>query len=111
MILSDPRRRLVRDEVAAADLEGVVAAPSYREPTPTTARRTAAVRERPDALALQLDQLLFGEPFAVLETERAWAFGQVGRDGYVGWVERDALVAGTFTPTHRVAAARSLGHA
>ena len=46
-------------------------------------------------------QLLFGERFRVLECRSGWAFGQMGRDGYVGYVRTHHL-GPDFCPTHRV---------
>ena len=46
-------------------------------------------------------QLLFGERFRVLEFRSGWAFGQMGRDGYVGYVRAHHL-GPDGSPTHRV---------
>ena len=48
-------------------------------------------------------QLLFGEEFRVLEQVGGWAFGQSGKDGYVGYV-RDCHLQIGKKPTHRVCA-------
>lgn len=104
----DPRTTLIRDGRASTGLEGVVAAASYVEPM---ARRLvapcAAIRRAPDAGAEQMDQLLFGETFDVLEEEGGWAFGQARRDGYVGFVEAAALGAVEAEITHWVGALRT----
>ena len=46
-------------------------------------------------------QLLYGERFRILECRSGWAFGQMGRDGYVGYVKAHHL-GPDFSPTHRV---------
>jgi hypothetical protein len=108
--MSDPRITLARPDIAAADLQGLVSAADY---APTLAHRcaapSAALRRAPDAAAEQLDQLLFGEAFDVLEVQAGWAWGQARRDGYVGFVALDALADGAPAPTHRVSALRAYG--
>ena len=105
--LPDPRQTLARDGIAARSLEGIVPAARYVD---TTMRQTAvpsvALRRAPSSGAEQLDQLLFGEPFELLDEADGWAFGQALRDGYVGYVEAAALGAST-TPTHTVRALRT----
>lgn len=104
----DPRTTLIRDGRASTALEGVVAAASYIEPkTKRLAVPAAAIRRSPDAGAEQMDQLLFGEAFDVLEEEGGWAFGQARRDGYVGFVEAAALDAAEAEITHQVSALRT----
>ncbi|WP_417250421.1 NlpC/P60 family protein [Celeribacter sp.] len=46
-------------------------------------------------------QLLFGEGFNVLERREGWAFGVAARDGYVGYVDEQALGA-VVAPTHQI---------
>jgi cell wall-associated NlpC family hydrolase len=109
----DPRITPVRDGVAPRGLEGLVPAEVYVD-----ARRlrcaapAAALRRAPDAAAEQLDQLLFGETFEVVEEEAAgFVWGQALRDGYVGFVEAAALAPAGPAPTHRVAALRTYAFA
>jgi cell wall-associated NlpC family hydrolase len=104
----DSRTLPIRDGVAAASLQGVVAAEAYVE---TTAWHcvvpAAAIRKEPVADAEQQDQMIFGEAFDVLALDGAFAFGQARRDGYVGYVYRAALAAGVVEPTHWVSALRT----
>ncbi len=108
----DPRITPWRDGIAARSLEGVLEAEVYLDPkamgcmAPATAIRAAA-----DAASEQMDQLLFGERFEVLEEEGAWVFGQAARDGYVGFVEAAALAPAGAMPTHRVSALRTYAFA
>jgi len=104
----DPRTTLIRDGRASIALEGVVPAAAYVEPK---ARRlmapSAAVRRAPDPASEQMDQLLFGELFDVLEEQGGWAFGQARRDGYVGFVEAAALGDAEAEISHWVSALRT----
>lgn len=108
--LTDPRLTLARDGIAARSLEGIVPADRYVD---TTLRQTrvpaAALRRSPAPDAEQLDQLLFGELFEVLDEAGGWAFGQAKRDGYVGYVAVDALGALGAAATHTVRALRTYG--
>ena len=106
--LPDPRVTLMRDGVAARSLEGIVPADHYVD---TTMRQTVvpavSLRRAPSPAAEQLDQLLFGELFEVLDEADGYAFGQAVRDGYVGFVEVAALGGPSATPTHTVRALRT----
>ncbi|MGE5502645.1 MAG: NlpC/P60 family protein [Ignavibacteriales bacterium] len=104
----DPRTTPIRDGRASVVLEGVVPAASYVEPrTRRLAVPSAAIRRSPDAASEQMDQLLFGELFDVLEEQGGWAFGQARRDGYVGFVETAGLSATEAEITHWVGALRT----
>jgi cell wall-associated NlpC family hydrolase len=108
----DLRVTPLRDGIAALALQGLEPAEVYLEPTPLTCvAPAAAIRAAPDAGAEQMDQLLFGEPFEVLEEDGAFRFGQAGRDGYMGFVEAAALGPAAPPPTHRVAAIRTYAFA
>lgn len=108
----DPRITPWRDGIAARSLEGVLEAEVYLDPRAMSCAAAAtAIRSGPDANAEQMDQLLFGERFEVLEEEGAWLFGQAARDGYVGFVEAAALAPAGPMPTHRVAAIRTYAFA
>ena len=108
--MSDPRNTLARPELAAADLQGLVAAEAY---APTRAHHcivpAGALRRTPDPAAEQLNQLLFGEAFDVLDRKDGWAWGQAQRDGYVGFVAVRDLAQGAVAPTHRISALRAYG--
>lgn len=108
----DPRITPWRDGIAALSLEGVIEAEVYLAPKAMSCvAPAAAIRSGPDAGAEQMDQLLFGERFEVLEEEGAFVFGQAVRDGYVGFVEAAALGPAGALPTHRVSALRTYAFA
>ena len=108
----DPRLTLIRDGIAAWSLKGIVPAGRYVE---TVTRQTivpvAALRRWPDPDGEQLDQLLFGEVFEVLDTSVGWAFGQAMRDGYVGYLDSAALGEPPRAATHSVRALRTYAYA
>lgn len=108
----DARVTLARDGIADRALEGLEPAEVYLRPTPMSCvARAAGIHRAPDLASEQMDQLLFGEPFEVLEEEGAFVFGQAVRDGYVGFVEAAALGPRAPAPTHRVAAIRTYAFA
>ncbi|HEX7758523.1 MAG TPA: NlpC/P60 family protein [Caulobacteraceae bacterium] len=108
----DGRLTLARPDLARAELEGLVKAEQFAPATPRQVRvPVAAVRRAPDAGAEQLDQLLLGEIFDVLELEGGFAWGQARRDGYVGFVDAAALGEVGPAPTHWVSALRTYAYA
>jgi cell wall-associated NlpC family hydrolase len=108
----DARVTLARPDLAARVLQGLVPAARYADPQARVAILPAvALRRSPDPWAEQLDQLLFGEVFDVLEEQDGFAWGQARGDGYVGFVESAALGAADGLPSHRVAAIRTYAFA
>lgn len=99
----DPRLTLARPDLADTALEGRVAATRYARPRRMqVVAPSAAIRREPRADAEQLDQLLLGERFDVLEVQDGHAWGQAVRDGYVGHVAFGALAPEGPAPNHRV---------
>jgi cell wall-associated NlpC family hydrolase len=108
----DHRVTPTRGDLASRALEGLVRAEAYVDPCRMTVTiPAAALRRNPDADAEQVDQVLFGEPFDVLDEEDGYAWGQATRDGYVGFVETGALAPAGLAPTHRVSAIRTYAFA
>jgi cell wall-associated NlpC family hydrolase len=104
----DRRLTPARSDLAARYLEGRVAAERFVE------GRIMQVKEgvvdlkrepRPDA-AIDT-QVLYGETLTVYDEEEGWAWAQLSRDRYVGWVAANALWSHTYEPTHRICAPRS----
>ena len=101
----DPRLTLANDGVADLALEGLVAAPRYVPPREWQVVAAAlGVHRTPSPDAEQMDQLVFGERFDVLETRDGWSFGRAQRDGYVGWAPQSGLSETLSAPTHWVCA-------
>jgi cell wall-associated NlpC family hydrolase len=110
--MNAPRLTLARPDLADLDLQGLVAAARYEAPTNRqVAVPTTAIREAADPMAEQWDQLLFGELFRVLEVKDGFAWGQAGRDGYVGFVADSDLAALGAPATHQVAVPRTYAFA
>jgi len=108
----DARLTLTRPGLASAALEGLTRAERFEAPRAMRLIVPAApLRAAPRLDAEQVDQLLFGEIFEVLDLEEGFAWGQAARDGYVGWVEAAALSPRMLEPTHRVRALRAFAFA
>lgn len=108
MTIHDPRLTPARPDLAAEHLRGRVEAAAFA--APRAMRVVAALaplrREpRPDA---PLDtEALAGEAVAVYERHEGWAWGQLERDGYVGYLPEQALAEAAPAPTHVVTALSS----
>jgi cell wall-associated NlpC family hydrolase len=108
----DPRLTPARPDLAAAELEGIVAAARYAPGRAMTLAAPAAPLHRaPDAGSERLDELVFGERFEALETQGGFVWGQARRDGHVGFVAAEALGPAGAPPTHRIAAIRTYAFA
>jgi cell wall-associated NlpC family hydrolase len=109
----DSRLTPIRDGVASRALEGIVRAEVYLDSTVKTCGLPAAgIHRAPDLASEQMDQLLFGEAFEVIEEEAGgFVWGQARRDGYVGFVEARALRPVGPEPTHRISALRAYAFA
>jgi cell wall-associated NlpC family hydrolase len=107
----DPRLNAYRADLAAAELRGTVEAARFVEGTlHRIAEPQAALRAEPHPNAPLLTEALFGEAVTIYETDsEGWAWGQLQRDRYVGWVPAAALGRAAAPPTHKVSALRTLG--
>ena len=98
----DRRTTPANGRVAAAELEGVVAAAAFVEGTPSfVAVSVADLLKAPDGPRDR--QLLYGAKVRVLEDRDGWSFVQAS-DGYVGYLASASLDANAAAPTHRVIA-------
>ena len=103
----DRRLTPARPDLAAEHLRGLVKALRYAE-----GRRmrivaaSAPLRRSPQADAPLETEALFGETVAVYDDSEGWAWAQLERDQYVGYLPSAALGA-PCAPTHRVAALRT----
>jgi cell wall-associated NlpC family hydrolase len=108
----DARLTLARPNLARRDLEGVLRAKRFADADAfQVTLPVAPLRAGPDRGAEQIDQLLFGEFFDVLEVTDGVAWGQARRDGYVGWVEMGSLSSQSTISTHWVSALRTFAFA
>jgi cell wall-associated NlpC family hydrolase len=103
----DRRLTPARADLAAAHLRGLVDAPRYAEGQGMRIiGASAPLRRSPQADAPLETEALFGEAVTVYDEGEGWAWGQLARDQYVGYLPAVAL--GTQSaPTHRVAALRT----
>src|SRR5690606_8001038 len=94
-----------REDLAAAELQGIVPATRFVEGTSARVAWSAvALRRTPQAHASFETEALFGERLTVFDQANGWAWVQLARDRYVGYVPRDALGVEPVEPTHRVQA-------
>ena len=99
----DPRLHAHRPDLADARLAGQVEAERFVEGTPGQIVRPAApLKSRPSAMAPLDNEALFGERVRVFERSDGWAWLQLERDGYVGYVPAEAVAQQVTPPTHRV---------
>jgi cell wall-associated NlpC family hydrolase len=106
----DPRLTPMRPDLAARHLEGRVEAKRFGAgEARVVIEPQAPVRRAPSPDAPLDTEALMGEGVTVYElTEEGWAWGQLARDGYVGWIPASALGAPGSAATHKVGALRTL---
>jgi len=103
----DSRRHVFRPDLAAKSLYGKVGALHYVEGQPAqVVRSSVPLRKRPSSTLGFETEALFGERVTVYDEKDGWAWVQLDRDQYVGYVPTEALSSQIDEPTHRV---RSLG--
>lgn len=103
----DRRRNAFRDDLAANNIRNLVQAPRYVDGEwAQVTHASTEVRRRPDPNAPVDTEALFGEVVVVYEVANGWAWVQLVRDSYVGYIRAEALSANVEWPTHKV---RALG--
>src|SRR6266852_1965807 len=108
-MMFDPRTTPARPDLAALHLKGQVAAARFVAGTELEVRDAQAPLRREPSPDAPLDtEALHGERVTVYdENGEGWGWGQLGSDGYVGWIPANALRSPGPPPTHRVAALRT----
>ena len=106
----DPRVTPARPDLAARHLQGQVAAVRFVDGTAREVRDESAPLRREPAPDSPLDtEALKGERVTVYDAnQEGWCWGQLERDGYVGWLPANALGEPGRPATHTVAALRTL---
>jgi len=100
----DPRLHAYRPDLADSSLADKVSAVHYAKGRPhTVTAQLIDVRGAPRSDASQTTQALMGEAATVFEVEEGWAWCQLGRDDYVGYVPSAALAEGRVEASHEVA--------
>src|SRR3954465_12761782 len=104
--MDDPRLTPARPEVAARYLEGKVKAARFVEGELLEVSETIApLRRLPAPDAEMWTQALKGERVTIYDRNgEGFAWGQLGSDGYVGWLPDGALAKPSAPPTHKVTA-------
>ena len=104
--MDDPRLTPARPEVAAKYLEGKVKAARFVEgETFEVAEAIAPLRQQPTPDAELMTQALKGDRATIYDRNgEGWAWGQLGSDGYVGWLPESTLTRPAAPATHRVTA-------
>ena len=107
----DRRVTPARPDLAALSLRGTVEAARFVEGRERRILAASApLRRAPDAAAPLETEALHGEIAVVYEERGDWAWAQLARDSYVGYLPTAALAA-PVEPTHRVAALRAHAYA
>lgn len=103
MTALDKRLNAVRPDLADIALKSVFSAERYVDGVAARCIVPAAgVHRAPAPDAMQVTQMLWGESAQVFERANGWAWVQLSRDRYVGYVREDALTADVLTDTHKV---------
>jgi cell wall-associated NlpC family hydrolase len=106
----DRRLTPARGDLAATALRGRVEADRFVEGERRRVVHGAApLRRSPSPLAALDTEALYGESVLVYEARDGWAWVQLERDSYVGYLPADALGA-PVAPTHRLCAPRSFAY-
>jgi hypothetical protein len=106
----DRRLTPARPDLAAATLAGEVAAARFVEGWRRRIIMGAAPLRRSPSHKASLDtEALYGETVIVYEEQDGWAWVQLERDGYVGYLPAAALGA-PAEPDHRLAVPRSFAY-
>ncbi|MFT4095800.1 MAG: NlpC/P60 family protein [Rhodoblastus sp.] len=101
----DKRLTPARPDLAAAYLKGQVEATRFVEGVRMqVVAPVADLKSAPSPEASLDTQALAGETVTVFEREEGWAWVQLARDSYVGYLSELALAPDVVAPTHRVTA-------
>jgi cell wall-associated NlpC family hydrolase len=107
--MDDPRLTPARPDLAAKYLEGKVKAARFVAGEECEiVEAIAPLRTGPSSEAGLATQALMGERVTIYDRDgEGFAWGQLNRDGYVGWLPDRALAKPTAAPTHKVSAIRT----
>jgi len=101
----DPRLNAYRRDLADERLKDKVKAPRYvAGALHQVSQPITGLKAKPDAALGLENEVLFGESVQVFDESNGWAWVQLLRDGYVGYMPAAALSRQVHTTTHRVSA-------
>jgi cell wall-associated NlpC family hydrolase len=110
-VLPDPRRHAYRADLAAASLRNRVDAPRYVAGEPRqVGAATLPLRREPRFDATLDSEALFGETVTLYDEAEGWAWVQLNRDAYVGYMPSEGLTRNILAPTHKVTALRTYAY-
>jgi cell wall-associated NlpC family hydrolase len=101
----DPRINAIREDLADESLKDIFEAPAYAKGVRRQINRAAVpLRLKPSASLGFETEALYGEIATQFDQANGWAWIQLERDRYVGYVPVDTLAPTPTEPTHRVKA-------
>lgn len=104
----DPRRHAYRGDLAAETLRGLVESQRFVRGEPRqVAAPSLPLRREPRFDATLDTEALRGEIVTVYDESEGWAWVQLSRDFYVGYMPSDGLTRHITAPTHRISALRT----
>jgi cell wall-associated NlpC family hydrolase len=104
----DPRRHAYRGDLAAEPLRGRIEARRFVKGEPRqVAAPSLPLRREPRFDATLDTEALCGEIVTVFDESEGWAWVQLFRDGYVGYMPSEGLTRALVAPTHRISALRT----
>jgi len=107
-VLPDPRRHAYREDLAAEKLRGLVKAARYVKGEPRQVSAPSLPLRREPRFDATLDtEALLGEAVTLYDESEGWAWVQLARDNYVGYMPSEGLVPVIIPPTHRVSVLRT----
>lgn len=104
----DARQNAYRSDLADVTLRNHVQAACYVDGHSAQIAATTSVRKSPEPNAMQISQALRGETAQVFEVKDGWAWVQLQRDSYVGYIQADMLANSLTFPSHVVTSPRAL---
>lgn len=108
-MMLDTRLNAYRNDLADVRLKGLVDSKSFCNGTAMQLIVPIATLHRaPKPDAPQETQVLLGETVSVFDVNDDWAWVQLERDGYVGYVQAEFLNAEMHRPSHRISVTSTL---
>jgi cell wall-associated NlpC family hydrolase len=99
----DPRLHAFRPDLADVKLQDRVVANKFAAGVPMeVVVPIAPLHREASVTAMQTTQALFGERLLAFEIADDWIWGQLTRDGYVGYIAKTGVSQDLTSPTHRV---------
>lgn len=107
-VLADRRRHAYRADLAAETLRGLVEAKRFVKGEPRQVGAPSLPLRREPRFDATLDtEALLGETVTIYDESEGWAWVQLARDGYVGYMPSEGLTSRLAAPTHRIAVLRT----